>query len=77
MQFTGLGGLQNQTCNIFEFRFCNLICGIQWVLDLLKHLKELIASKSLLSFILVAECATPELDPGHVNMDHFIDILFH
>lgn len=75
-QIAGGSGLQNQTCDVFEFRFLNLRCGIQGVLDLLKHLIELITSKSLLSFILVAESAAPEFYPGHVNMDHFSNILF-
>ena len=70
------GGLQNQTRNVFEFRFLDLGSGVQGVLDLLKYLVELVASESLLSFVLVAEGAAPEFYPGHVNVDHFFDVLF-
>ena len=60
---------------VLKFRFFLLI-WIQGIPNLLKNLRDLIASKGLLSFILVAKSAAPEFDPGHVNMDHFFDILF-
>ena len=76
MHVAGGDGLKNQTRDVFEFRFFLLLSSEQGLLDLLQHLEELIASESLLSFILVAESAAPEFYPGHVNVNHFFDVLF-